>query len=251
MPVTLPTAPQVRKVSPLDARVYLAGVPKIGKTTIASVWNPAETLILDCEHGTRMLDGEHFVLPISRYQDFVQAVALLRGEHPYRTVIVDTIDQLVKLADRHVADGRKAIAAGVVEYGKGLAELEGLIRRDVGALLSTGLGVWFLGHVETVGDDRSSQRMVPTVDKRVRPYIVGACDFILMAESIGARRLLHTSPSERYEAGSRVPMPEPLPLDARELYAAMDAGLNPSKTQQQPQTEDEPSDETTDEESEQ
>src|ERR1700744_834896 len=172
-PVALPTEPAVRKASPLDARVFLGGVPKVGKTTVASQWNPKHTLFLDCEGGTRLLDGEHFVLPVNRYHDFVEAVDLLKGEHPYKTVIVDTVDQLVKLADRHVADGRKAIAAGVVDYGKGLAELEGLVRRDVGTLLSLNLGVWFLGHVEIVGDDKSSSRMVPTVDKRVRPYIVG------------------------------------------------------------------------------
>jgi hypothetical protein len=226
-PVALPTEPQVRKASPYDARVFVGGVPKVGKSTLASQWNPKETLFFDCEGGTRLLDGEHFVLPVNRYQDFVDAITLLKGEHPYKTVIVDTVDQLVKLADRHVADGRKTIAAGVVEFGKGLAELEGLVRRDIGALLAMDVGVWFLGHTELVGDDKAS-RMVPTVDKRVRPYIIGACDFILLAETIGSRRILHTQPSERYEAGSRVAMPEPLDLDARKLYAAMYEGLNPA-----------------------
>jgi AAA domain len=225
-PVALPTEPQVRKASPYDARVFIGGVPKVGKSTLASQWNPEETLFLDCEGGTRLLDGKHFVLHVNRYQDFVDAISLLKGEHPYKTVIVDTVDQLVKLADRHVADGRKTIAAGVVEFGKGLAELEGLVRRDVGALLSMNVGVWFLGHTELVGDDKAS-RMIPTVDRRVRPYIIGACDFILLAETIGSRRVLHTQPSERYEAGSRVPLPEPLDLDARKLYAAMHDGLSP------------------------
>lgn len=226
MSVALPTEPQVRKASPLDARIFVGGVPKVGKSTLASEWNPKATLFIDCEGGTRLLDGEHFVVHVSRYQDFIDTVNLLKGEHPYSTVIIDTIDQLVKLCDRHVADGRKAIAAGTVEFGKGLAELEALIRRDVGALLSMNLGVWFLGHTDLIGDEKAG-RMVPTVDKRVKSYIVGACDFVLLAESIGSRRVLHTQPSERYEAGSRVPLPEPLDLSARVLYAAIDAGLNP------------------------
>lgn len=225
-PTTLPDAPQVRKASPQDARVFLAGVPKVGKTTLASQWAPKDTLILDCEGGTRMLEGEHFVQPIARYQDFVETVRLLQGEHSYRTVVIDTADQLVKLADRHVAEGRKTLAAGVVEFGKGLAELEAIVRRDLGSLLSLPLGVWLLGHVEMVGDEKQGGRMVPTVDKRVRGYMLGACDFVLMAESVGGRRVLHTQPSERYEAGSRVAMPEPLDMDARALYAAMAKGLN-------------------------
>lgn len=227
MTIALPTAPQVRKASPQDARVFLAGVPKVGKTTLFSQWAPAETLILDCEGGTRMLEGEHFVLPIKRYQDFVDAVKLLAaGGHPYKTVGIDTADMLVKLADKHVAEGRKQLAAGVVEYGKGLSELEAVIRRDVGTLLSLDMGVWFLGHVESQeGENGRPRMMVPTVEKRVRPYLVGACDFIFMAERAGGKRVLHTEPSEHHEAGSRVPMPEPIDMDARKLYAAMRAGI--------------------------
>jgi hypothetical protein len=224
-PVALPTKPQVRKASPLDARVFLGGQPKVGKTTLASQWNPKHTLFLDCEGGTRMLEGDHFVQPIKSFQEFVEAVdALAKGEHSYHTIIVDTIDQLVKFCDHHVASGRGALAAGVVDYGKGLAELEALIRRDLGRLLALGHGVWMLGHTELV-EVNKVQRMIPTVDKRVRGYVLGACDFVLQAEAMGTKRVLHTQPSERFEAGSRVPMPEPLEMDSRKLWAAMAAGL--------------------------
>jgi hypothetical protein len=72
---------------------------------------------------------------------------------------------------------------------------------------------------------------VPVLDKRVRTYITGACGFIFIAERVGVKRILHTQPSERFEAGSRVPLPEPMGMDARELYAAMAAGLKPTKTE--------------------
>jgi hypothetical protein len=229
-PVALPTTPQVRKASPVDARVFLGGQPKVGKTTLASQWNPKRTLFLDCEGGTRMLDGEHFVQPIKVYQDFVEAVdALAKGEHEYDTVMVDTVDQLVKLCDHHVASGRGALAAGVVDYGKGLAELEALIRRDLGRLLSLGYGVWMLGHTELT-EVNKVQRMIPTVDKRVRSYILGACDYVFLAEAAGSKRIIHTQPSERFEAGSRVPMPEPLEMDARKVWSAMAAGLTATDT---------------------
>lgn len=223
--LTLPTAPQVRKASPNDARVFLGGSPKVGKTTLASRWLPAHTLFLDFEGGTRMLEGDHFVQPVATYQEFVEAVkAITTTEHTFQTIMIDTVDQLVKHCDRHVAEGRGALAAGTVDYGKGLAELDALVRRDVGKLLSTGLGIWFLGHTELV-EVQKSQRMVPTVDKRVRGFILGACDFIFQAEALGPRRILHTQPSERFEAGSRVPMPEPLDMDAKKIWAAMAKGL--------------------------
>jgi hypothetical protein len=240
MTIELPTAPQVRKASPVDARVFLGGQPKVGKTTLASQWKPDSTLLLDCEGGTRMLEGDHFVLAIRTWQDFIEAVKLISaGDHPYQTIVIDTIDALVKLCDSHVAAGRRAVSAGAVEYGKGLSELEALIRRDVGQLLSLGYGVWMLGHTE-LQEVNKVQRMVPSVDKKVRGYVLGACDYILLAEALGTKRVLHTTPSERFEAGSRHPMPEPLDMDPRGLYAAMDAGLKATASKPKKSKDKEP-----------
>lgn len=224
--VALPSAPKVRKVRPTDARVVLLGQPKIGKSTLAAAWNPAKTLILDFERGTDMLEGDHYVVDLASYEDFKSTVDLLTSaDHGYETIVIDTVDALWKLVDAHVARGRGQIAAGLVEYGKGLAEAEALFRREVGRLLATPMGVWFTGHTELV-EVNKVQRYVPTLDKRVRGYVLGACSYILFGEAQGPKRVLHTQPSERYEAGSRTPLPEPLEMDARKLYTAMAAGLN-------------------------
>lgn len=223
--LALPTAPQVREANPMDARVVLLGQPKIGKTTLAAAWNPEHTLIIDFEGGTRLLDGEHFVVRVNTFDEFQQTVdAIIAGGHPFQTVALDTVDALWKITDAHVAKGRGQVAAGLVEYGKGTAEAEGLFRREVGRLLATDLGVWFTGHTEVL-EVNKVQRYVPTVDKKVRGYVLGACDYVLFAEAQGPKRVLHTQPSERYEAGSRIPLPEPLEMDARKLYAAMASGL--------------------------
>lgn len=223
--VALPTAPKVRKASPTDARVTLLGQPKIGKTTLAASWNPTKTLILDFERGTDMLEGDHYVVDLDSFDAFRQAVdQLTTTDHGYQTIIVDTVDALWKLIDAKVAKDRGQVAAGLVEYGKGLAEAEGLFRREVGRLLATPMGVWFTGHTELV-EVNKVQRYVPTLDKRVRGYVLGACSYILFAEAQGPKRVLHTQPSERYEAGSRTPLPESMEMDARKLYAQMLAGL--------------------------
>ena len=70
-------------------------------------------------------------------------------------------------------------------------------------------------------------RHVAKLDGKVVTFVQGACDFVFLAEKLGPRRLLHTEASAKFEAGSRVPLPEPMDLDARKLYAAMNAGLNP------------------------
>jgi hypothetical protein len=231
-PVEMPTKPQTRGelgITPMNARIFLLSVPKVGKTTLASSWAPAKTLFIDTQHGTDMLDGEHYVIHVSTWTEFVQAVALvLKGGHGFETVVVDTIDDVYKLCDAHVAQSKGMVAAGLIDFGRGTAEAEGLFRREVGALMATTLGVWFVGHADLV-DVNKMQKYVPVLDKKVRNYITGACGFIFYAERVGTKRVLHTQPSERFEAGSRVPLPEPLDMDAKRLWSAMDRGLNPEK----------------------
>jgi hypothetical protein len=230
----LPTKPQTRDelgLTPMNARILLLGVPKVGKTTLAANWAPTKTLFIDTQHGTDMLEGEHFVKHVSSWSEFESVVdKIAEGKHEFEAIVVDTIDDVYKFCDAHVAASRGQVAAGLIDYGKGTAEAEGLFRRAVGKLLATSYGIWFSGHADLV-EVNKVQKYVPVLDKRVRTYITGACGFIFIAERVGVKRILHTQPSERFEAGSRVPLPEPMGMDARELYAAMAAGLKPTKTE--------------------
>lgn len=228
-PVTLPTAPQRREnlgITPMNARIFLMSPPKVGKTTLLSRWAPPKTLIVDTQHGTDMLDDEHFVQHVANWLDFEQVVDLVAaGGHSYQTIGLDIIDDLYKFCDAYVAERKGQVAAGLIDYGKGTAETEALFRRAIGKLLASPYGIWFCGHADIV-EINKIQKYVPVLDKRVRNYITGACGFILIAERTGPKRILHTQPSERFEAGSRIPLPEPLDMDARALYDAMAAGMN-------------------------
>jgi hypothetical protein len=82
----------------------------------------------------------------------------------------------------------------------------------------------------------SKIRFIPKLDKRVRTFVQGACDYVWFAERLGPRTFLHTQPTAKFEAGSRTPMPDGLSLDAKAVYAAMRAGLK--QPQAAPQTND-------------
>lgn len=229
MTFTLPSKPQsvaTLKPDPSSARVYLMGAPKVGKTTMAGDWMPDRTLFLDLQHGTDLLPGSHYVSHIDTWTEFEQATEkVAAGGHSFKTIVIDTIDMAYKLADAHVGDKRGHAAAGLVEYGKGTAEAEGLFRRAVGRLLACrGLGIWFVGHAVLVEVEKK-QKYVPALDKRVQLYITGEAEHIFIAEKIGNRTVLHTQASQRMEAGSRLPLPPTLPMEARAVYAAMQAGL--------------------------
>lgn len=240
----LPTEPQTiadSRPDPLAARLYVGGPPKTGKTTLASQWSPATTLFLDLQHGTDLLPGTHYVAHVDDWQQFDQATTqiaagwkagtLKLGDEPVRTVVIDTIDLAYKYADAYAGARFGQIAAGLVEYGKGAAEAEGVFRMALSRLLSCrGLGIWFLGHSETVDEPTGTGRdtvrkLVPKLDKRVREYVIGEVEHQLIAERVGKRTILHTQASQRFEAGSRLPLPEPLDMSAHALYRAMQAGI--------------------------
>lgn len=227
----LPSQPQTREslqIDPLTARVLLAGMPKVGKSTLLSEWAPKTTLIIDTHRGTTLLPGEHYVQHISTWQQFEETVDLvIAGRHNFQTVGIDLIDDVYKMADYYAAQKKGQVAAGLIEYGKGTAEAEGVFRQAVGRLLASPYGIWFISHTDTE-ENQGQTRYIPRLDKRVRTYVEGACQFILLAETLGPRRQLRTQPSARFQAGSRVPLPDPMPLDASGLYAAIRDGLNQS-----------------------
>jgi hypothetical protein len=225
MTVKLPTAPRISEGDPQTARIMLIGHPKTGKSTFAASWAPKDTLLIDTHGGTRLLPGEHYVQDVDNFADFTATVdQIATGQHPFKTIVVDTIDDVYKFADAEAGARHKKIAAGLVEYGKGTAEAEALFRQQLNRLLAAPLGVWFIGHADDMQID-SQTRFIPKLDKRVRTFVQGACDYVWFAERLGPNTFLHTQPTAKFEAGSRTPMPDGLSLDAKAVYAAMRAGL--------------------------
>jgi predicted RNA-binding Zn-ribbon protein involved in translation (DUF1610 family) len=234
----LPTTKQTRAAkSPLDVRVLLAGMPKAGKTTLAAQWAPDETLIIDTQQGTTLLSGEHYVAHITDWPAFETTVdELVAGGHQFKTVVIDLVDDIWNFVDAHRAGKNAVLASATEDYSRSLKSAEGTFRQTIGRLLATGLGLWFITHTKAQQDGNLT-RYVPRLDQRALCYVHGACEVILLAETLGPRRVLHTAPSAKFEAGSRFPLPEPMDLDARALYAAMAKGLKaPTATTPAPQT---------------
>lgn len=228
----LPSGKQSREgsnVTPANARVMLVGTPGAGKTTLASTWNPEHTLLIDTQGGTKLLDGEHYVTHISTWQDFISTVTeLTTTEHDYQTVVIDMVDDLWNFCDVAFAGKGQVLASATDDWQRSIKTAEGTFRQEVGKLLATSLGVWFTSHANERLEGQIT-RYSSKLDKRVLTYVQGATQFVWLAETLGPKRQLHTAPTARFEAKSRVPLPEPMEMDARKLWAAMDAGLNPKK----------------------
>lgn len=229
----LPTEPQVRAGrDPRSVNVLLAGLPKVGKTTMLANWSPTRTLIIDTQGGSLFLPGEHYVAHVETWDGFVALVDdLLQTEHDYLTVGIDLVDDIWRFCDEAHAGKGQVLASATDDYQRALKTARGVFMLQVGRLLRSNLGVWFLSHAAERRDGELVRYESTIADKDVRKYINGACDCIFLAEKLGPNRVLHTAPSARFEAGTRdIPLPEPMPMDAPALFEAMRAHLSPAKT---------------------
>jgi hypothetical protein len=227
-PMPLPTQKQSRAgKTPLNVRVLLAGTPKVGKSTLAAQWAPDQTLIIDTQQGTTLLSGEHYVTHVDDWPSFAQTIdELAAGGHQFKTVVIDMIDDIWRFVDTHCAGKNAVLATATEDYNRSAKSAEGTFCQTIAKLLATDLGVWFLTHTKSTQDGNIT-RYTARLDQRVLTYVQGACEVVLLTESLGngVKRMLHTAPTAKFEAGSRFPLPEPMDLDARALYAAMQRGL--------------------------
>ncbi len=228
--VSLPTAPQTRAgIPPRRARVLLGATQKVGKTTTLAAWAPATTLICDTQNGTLLLDGEHYVAHITDWRSFERCVTdVCRGGHPFHTIGLDLVNDLWRFCDLHHGKGDTP-ASAADDYGRSRSRATAAFTMVIGRLLAAPVGIWFLTHLREKTDKKGELAVyVPDLDKQVYAYVAGAVDFLWLGEvTRSGERVIHTSPTPHFEAGSRITLPSPLPMDAAAIAVAMDRGLNP------------------------
>lgn len=129
-------------------RVVLYGTKGIGKTTYAAA-TPNPVFILT-EDGLGLNKVPAFPLA-KTYLDVREYVNdLIKGEHPYKTLVIDSLDWLERLIQTQVAqeEGKKDIAE--IPFGKGHA-LAAKYMHDLAMLLDTlrekrGMNILLLAH---------------------------------------------------------------------------------------------------------
>lgn len=227
-PSLLPTAKVKTGLRPETAKVLVYGPPKIGKSTLAAKFNPDHTLFLAFEPGLGGL--EVFQTPIGDWDTFLKVCAeLAKGGHDFQTIVLDTVDMAAKMCQDYAMKQLGVAHPSDAAYGKGWDAVTNEFRLKIAKLASLGYGMWFISHsVDKDVEQRVGKitKTVPTLGGRIRDFVIGFVDVIVLAESElgehGEQRVLRTRPTERYEAGARdTELEDPLPLDAQLFKAAM------------------------------
>lgn len=208
----LPTAKTPPKTGLSDLTVLVYGQTKIGKTTLCSQAEGA--LFLATEPGLNALDV--FQAPILSWDDLLIACAeIVEGKHPFKTVIIDTIDNAYKFCTDYILKKFKIEHESDLGYGKGYAIVNNEFQRVLTKLAFLPYGLFLISHAKEVEmDSRTGKyvRVVPTLPDKARKIVLGMADMVLFCDlepttgedgSQILRRVIRTKPSLYHEAGDR------------------------------------------------
>ena len=239
----LPSAKTAPKPHLADLTVLAYGPTKIGKSDFCS--HAESALFLATEPGLNALDV--FQTPIQSWDDLLEACAeIVAGQHPFKTVIIDTVDNAYKFCADYILKKFKVEHESDLGYGKGYALINNEFQRVLTKLAFQPYGLFLISHAKEIEvETRTGKltRVVPTLPDKARKIVLGMVDMVLycdLEKSTGEdseqrpRRVIRTKPSLYYEAGDRTGrLPETLDLNFASFLEAFNAAP-PAKSAAKP-----------------
>ena len=218
----LPTETTKPRTEFTEFLTMIYGAPKVGKSTFCS--QREKTLFLDTENGLKSL--ETFRVNIGSWEDFMAVCGELtaaKGKLPYKTLVIDTIDNLFGYCRDYVRKKLKIQHESDAAYGKGWDAVKSEFAPAMGFLKSLGIGIVYVSHGRNDKIESrtgSYDRWMPTLAKQASEVLIPALDFILFAEIVagekGDQRVIHTKPCQYWLAGDKTGrMPEDIPFTAK------------------------------------
>ena len=215
------------------------GPPGIGKTTFGA--NASKPIIVDCENGAAHVDCDRTPY-LPDWMSIEQwLTALATTEHDYGTVVVDSVDWLLRRAEEQVA-GVNGSQAGMSQtlnrshggYGNGKQVLRNYIYQylmpTLDAMVNKGIAVLLLAHATrreiTTVDGITFEKSAPEIHPDLANAMIEWSDFVGAARIGVDGRELILSETNQLLAKNRYGIDSELPLSWRALMDAMASDTN-------------------------
>lgn len=196
-----------------DYTFLLYGLKKIGKTSMCQFFDGAFYMML--EPGAKALavyqtvgeDGKPRV--VKTWAEYKEWVKLLEKDDRFKVIIVDPVDRLYKLCERHVCQKLAISHPSEEEWGKGW----GAVRDEfdewvLGRLMNMGKGVIFISHAKDAEiKTRTGEKyhtIISTMPNQAREAIEGVVDIWGYYSYDGKERVLTLGGDDHIDAGHRI-----------------------------------------------
>ncbi len=219
----LPVEKSKKQTKVEDQIVLVYGRPKIGKSTFCAQFDNA--VFLATEPGLN--HQEVFKVNVNSWGKFLEACGeLAKGNHKFKTVIIDTVDKLISYCSEHVCADNNISSPSELPHGRGWSLITAELNRALIKLASLPYGMVLVSHskqeeVET--KTKKYSRFTIDIGGKNQNVVLNMMDIILFMDSdmkdgveIGVVR---TKPSLYWEAGDkskRLPEHIEYPLEAPE-----------------------------------
>lgn len=172
--------------TPLAPRILLYGPAGIGKTTLGSLFPGA--VILPVEDGADGLDCPKLPRP-ANWEGVIATLTELVADHQgIKTLVVDSITEVERMAQKYVATENKVHVVEDIPYGRGFPAVAAEIIKALDlltALRAKGVAIILIGHMSVIKyeDPRTAgyDRFQPALHKSCGPLITQWCDAVLCA----------------------------------------------------------------------
>jgi len=233
-------------------RILVHGVHGVGKTTFAA--GAPDPVFILTEDGLGTLDVPHF--PLARTFDEVmqELAALYTEEHPFRSLIADSVDWLEPVIHAKVCQDQGCGSIEDLGYGKGYVHALDYWRQYLEGLNALrdhkGMAIIQIAHTDIKRFDSPESepydRYVIKLHSKASALLQEHSDIVLFANyristvksdvgfnkkvtrALGSgERLLHTAERPAFLAKNRYALPETLPMSWAALAEAMPRGILP------------------------
>jgi len=248
----LPLKKTEKETNYLKKIFLIYGLPKIGKTTIASKFGDEQNRVLffateaghkeqeifkwfveETVEETDFATGEVCEIKIERdpstWEHFRQCVFEVTKQNDFKCLVIDTADNLFDWCQSYTRKKHNIQHESDLGFGKGYDILKKEFAAPINYLSQKGYGVIFLSHQkETEVEERRRKftKIDTTLPNTAKKIIQPLADFIFYfhADDEG-NRLIRTKATENVTAGDRSGrLPELLPMDAEILIEQLKNG---------------------------
>jgi hypothetical protein len=205
----LPTEKSKKRTNPFDYTILIYGEPKIGKSEACS--RIPDALFLQTEAGLKNLSVYSTPL-IETWDDFLKLAAeISTGNHPYKTIVVDTIDGMYQLCARHICKKNGWEHESDLDYGKGYARVRMELMRVLHKLAALPTGLVLVGHskekevkTRTGTFDRITLCFSGSIEEAITAFVDIALYCRIENVDDVKKRIVRSVYSNDYFAGGRV-----------------------------------------------
>jgi hypothetical protein len=222
-------------------RVVIYGPEGIGKSTLAAEF--PDPVFIDVEGGTNQLPVARLPRPTSWAMLGQEVEAVLAGDVPCSTVVLDTADAAEALCTRDVL--ATAGKAGIEDFGYGrgytyLAEAFGKLLDRLSDVVEAGANVVVVSHAQMRKFERPDEsgaydRFELRLSRKVAPMVKEWADMVLFcdyktyvtvdengkAKASGGKRVIRTTHAPQWDAKNRFGLKDELPLEYESIASVV------------------------------